>query len=297
MPVTLNWTDTNSNEDGHRVYRSTATIDPAALPTPLADLGADVATYTDGDVTEGETYYYRVSAYRGTSENVSEELIIEALPEADAYVASVGAVSYDPAETSSRVVQVPPEAGVGDLLILCCYVDFDFSSTEIATPTGWTQMLSSGANGLTRIFTKFAASEDLGGVVGVSITYPNGTHSVAQMLSVRGAAPSLGILDSATATQATGNPPWPIAALTVATANTLVIAFSGKEGVVPSDAENSMSSGWTLVSDSPPGDASRMALGWQKITEPGVADGEFSATSTDLNTDYVSLTFSIGRAP
>ena len=82
MPeVTLNWTDNNSGadqEDGHRVYRSLAPIDPLALPAPIAVLPADTTSYVDASAPSG-TVYYAVSAYKGAVEKVSASMSISLL--------------------------------------------------------------------------------------------------------------------------------------------------------------------------------------------------------------------------
>ncbi len=83
MGFRLTWAETNSNETEHRVYRSTATMDPSALPAPVAVLPDNTTTYDDGDVTEGTTYYYRVSAVMASgAELVSEELVVDAVESA-----------------------------------------------------------------------------------------------------------------------------------------------------------------------------------------------------------------------
>lgn len=80
--IKLTWTDENLAEEGHRVYRSTTPMDPDNLPTEIATLGPDVTRYDDGDVVEGETYYYRVASFTAgdTVQAVSEELEILAEP-------------------------------------------------------------------------------------------------------------------------------------------------------------------------------------------------------------------------
>lgn len=78
MSVTLTWTDTNTQEEGQRVYRDIATMDPANLPTALASLDPDVVTYEDTTAAAGTTYYYRVSAFSGATERVSDEVSITA---------------------------------------------------------------------------------------------------------------------------------------------------------------------------------------------------------------------------
>jgi hypothetical protein len=72
--VRLTWQDPNPDEDGHRVYRSATSMDPNDLPAPLAALGVDVEAYDDEAVEENETWFYRVSAFRGDGEAVSDEI-------------------------------------------------------------------------------------------------------------------------------------------------------------------------------------------------------------------------------
>jgi hypothetical protein len=76
MPkVRLTWDDPNATELGHRVYRSDAPMDPQDLPSPLAELGADVELYDDEAVALEETWFYRVSAFDGAGqEAVSDEI-------------------------------------------------------------------------------------------------------------------------------------------------------------------------------------------------------------------------------
>ena len=79
MPITLTWNDTNTTETGHKVYRSLSPMTVGSLPVAIATLGANVTSYTDSDVVEGQTYYYRVAAVRNTSEAVSSEIIVQAV--------------------------------------------------------------------------------------------------------------------------------------------------------------------------------------------------------------------------
>jgi len=74
MSVFLTWADPNSIEEGHRIYRSEAPIDPNALPAPLAELGPDATGYLDSTVAPSTTYYYRVTAFLGTIEKVALEV-------------------------------------------------------------------------------------------------------------------------------------------------------------------------------------------------------------------------------
>lgn len=79
MGVRVVWKDNNRAEEGHRVYRATAPMDPLNLPAPIATPGPDMELYDDADVVEGTTYYYRVGAFIGGVERVSEEVSVEAV--------------------------------------------------------------------------------------------------------------------------------------------------------------------------------------------------------------------------
>lgn len=79
MPITLTWNDTNTTETGHKVYRSLSPMSVGSLPEPIATLGANVTSYMDSDVVEGQTYYYRVAAVRNASEAVSSEITVQAV--------------------------------------------------------------------------------------------------------------------------------------------------------------------------------------------------------------------------
>lgn len=78
MGFLIRWKDSNLAEDGHRLYKSTTPMDPQNLPVPYADLGPDIEAFQDGFVTPGETYYYRVGAFVGGVEMVSDELVLVA---------------------------------------------------------------------------------------------------------------------------------------------------------------------------------------------------------------------------
>lgn len=57
--ITLSWTDNSSNESGFRIERSTDGV----LFTEIATTGANTTSYTNGSLTTGTTYHYRVRAY------------------------------------------------------------------------------------------------------------------------------------------------------------------------------------------------------------------------------------------
>jgi hypothetical protein len=82
MGVRLTWQN-NSVGDNNIVYRSTAPIDPGALPSPLAVLDDSVSSYDDVTTMTGVTYYYRVALVRGGSAALSTEVSINASPGVD----------------------------------------------------------------------------------------------------------------------------------------------------------------------------------------------------------------------
>lgn len=79
--VLLTWTDTTSAEEGFKVYRSTSTMDPGSLPTPLATLSANVTSYLDTTAVASTLYYYRVASYIGALIKVSSEQSITSCAE------------------------------------------------------------------------------------------------------------------------------------------------------------------------------------------------------------------------
>ena len=74
--ITLNWQHDGVVPDSFSVYRATATMDPNNLPAALVSgLAGSLLTYDDTTVIPDATYYYRVSAIKGTTEKVSDELM------------------------------------------------------------------------------------------------------------------------------------------------------------------------------------------------------------------------------
>ena len=57
--LTLSWNDNSNNEDGFRIERS---LDGSSF-TEIATVGANVATYEDTTIAEGQNYTYRVRAF------------------------------------------------------------------------------------------------------------------------------------------------------------------------------------------------------------------------------------------
>ena len=55
----LTWTDNSANELNFNVERKAEACTGTAAFAPLATVGANVTTYTDSAVVEGQTYCYR----------------------------------------------------------------------------------------------------------------------------------------------------------------------------------------------------------------------------------------------
>lgn len=72
MPtVRLTWTDQNSTEEGHEIYRSNASFTESSLPAIHDSIGADLEVYEDADVPQG-TWFYAVAAISGTRRVLSD---------------------------------------------------------------------------------------------------------------------------------------------------------------------------------------------------------------------------------
>ncbi len=76
MSIKIDWTDPNPLETGYKVYRATSPLVIGSMPAPLTSLPANTTTYTDAAVTNGTTYYYRISAYDGVGEQFSAQISI-----------------------------------------------------------------------------------------------------------------------------------------------------------------------------------------------------------------------------
>lgn len=114
MNVKLTWTDLNTDETGHRIYRSSSPMDTQALPPPVAELGPDITEWEDTDTPVDQVVYYIVSAVRGAEEAFSEEVLVNT----SSPVEFVGATfsGYFNGVTSVSVM-TPPETQVGDLIV------------------------------------------------------------------------------------------------------------------------------------------------------------------------------------
>jgi len=58
--IKLTWSDNSTGETGFKIERSTS---PTGGFTQITTVGAGVTTYTNGGLSRGTTYYYRVRSY------------------------------------------------------------------------------------------------------------------------------------------------------------------------------------------------------------------------------------------
>ena len=69
--IKLTWKDNSDSEDGFRIFRKPAN---AYYFEPLAEVGKNITSYTDGSLTAGMRYYYKVAAYNATGSSESSEV-------------------------------------------------------------------------------------------------------------------------------------------------------------------------------------------------------------------------------
>ncbi len=69
--VTVNWSDPNTNQNGFSVYRSTDGLNY----TKVADVAANVTSFSDTGLTAGTNYYYRVSAWNNAGQTWSSSAL------------------------------------------------------------------------------------------------------------------------------------------------------------------------------------------------------------------------------
>jgi fibronectin type 3 domain-containing protein len=70
--ITLGWQDRSYNEKGFKIYRSTS---ENGSYTNIATTTANVTKYTDGSLTTGVTYYYKVLAYNDVGNSAETSVL------------------------------------------------------------------------------------------------------------------------------------------------------------------------------------------------------------------------------
>lgn len=79
MPITLNWTNRNTNVTNYKVYRGTTKANMAVITT----LPSSAITYTDNDAVKNTLYYYQVNVIIGALDEVPGSIIPHAwIPDA-----------------------------------------------------------------------------------------------------------------------------------------------------------------------------------------------------------------------
>ncbi|MDW3652001.1 MAG: endonuclease [Bacteroidia bacterium] len=68
--LNLSWTDV-ANETGYNLYRSTDNVNFSLLANPAAD----AVSYSDGNVSQGSTYYYYIEAFNATGTSSGSNII------------------------------------------------------------------------------------------------------------------------------------------------------------------------------------------------------------------------------
>ena len=63
--INLNWTDNSASEDGFKIERSTDNLNFAEIAT----VGPDINAYSNTNLPQATTFYYRVSAFKGDADS------------------------------------------------------------------------------------------------------------------------------------------------------------------------------------------------------------------------------------
>lgn len=138
--VVLQWQAVEASDLArYRVYRAAAPIDSAAVRSlaPLDSVSSSETTYDDRSVTNGQVYYYRVTAVdeAGNESGASAEASVLVRP-AEVMASVVQTFGDATNERSYRLVALPGQAGVS------------LSSTVSGTsPDDWRAFEENGANG------------------------------------------------------------------------------------------------------------------------------------------------------
>jgi hypothetical protein len=64
--VTIGWTDNSNDETGFKIYRKKGTDESYSF---ITSVDQDIVSYTDSDVSDGETYFYYLTSYNDNGES------------------------------------------------------------------------------------------------------------------------------------------------------------------------------------------------------------------------------------
>lgn len=130
----LTWTDANAGEDGVRIYRALAAIDPENLPPPLAEVPVGVQVYEDKNLTAGTTYHYYVASFSGSVVGAGVAQQLTAVAELPRLLYGADIVTYGAALGATVFSQKIPHCKAGDLLVVFGARRVAFTSVT----AGWT---------------------------------------------------------------------------------------------------------------------------------------------------------------
>jgi fibronectin type 3 domain-containing protein len=161
----LTWMDNATNEEGYRVDRADNALGPfTAITTAPNHLAVGTTTYTDGTITAGNVYYYRVVAFNTTlgvetaSDVVATSTTGPISPGGPVITVNAAAPSIkldwtdmSTNETGFKVQRAPDNAGApgafADLTVTPANT-LTYTDTTIATGTiYWYQIVAAGSTG------------------------------------------------------------------------------------------------------------------------------------------------------
>lgn len=126
----LTWNAAPAEEDGYRVYRSTAALDLANLPAPIGEVPPGRGVFEDTGATDGTLYHYRVAAFAGGQSAIGDEFQVAAK---EAMPRLVYASPLTSSDSRSEVTATIPACQPGDVLVA-----FGIRRGVVDTPVGWT---------------------------------------------------------------------------------------------------------------------------------------------------------------
>lgn len=130
----LTWTDANAGEDGVRIYRALAAIDPQNLPPPLAEVPVGVQVYEDKNLAAGTTYHYYVASFSGSVVGAGVAQQLTAVAELPRLLYGTETIATGSSENKNSCSVRIPDCKPGDLIVV-----FGARRSAVTSVTpGWT---------------------------------------------------------------------------------------------------------------------------------------------------------------